>query len=233
MKDPKDCLDLDPRQLSTLCAVMAALRSEGGCPWDKKQTHESLKRYLLEETYEVIEAIDQEDTENLVEELGDLLFQIVFHAQIGEEDSAFSMGDVIQGINEKMIYRHPHVFGDLTPDEVDWDKLKAAEKHSASLTDELHRIPKDFPALMASEKIQKKLAKSGRRKTDEAFDLEQVRGAADALEGADEPEQKAEALQKMLAAAADLARLNHLQPELLLKEYNDRMIDEQELDANH
>ena len=128
MKDPKDCLDLDPRQLSTLCAVMAALRSEDGCPWDKKQTHESLKRYLLEETYEVIEAIDQKDTENLVEELGDLLFQIVFHAQIGEEDDAFSMADVIQGINEKMIYRHPHVFGDLTPDEVDWDKLKAAEK---------------------------------------------------------------------------------------------------------
>ena len=159
------------------------------------------------------------------------LITILYCSMGGVE--AVIWGDVIQGINEKMIYRHPHVFGDLTPDEVDWDKLKAAEKHSASLTDELHRIPKDFPALMASEKIQKKLANSGWRKTDEAFDLKQVRGAADALEGADKPEQQAEALQKMLAAAADLARLNHLQPELLLKEFNDRMIDEQEfLPAN-
>lgn len=233
MKNPKDCLDLDPRELSTLRAVMAALRSKDGCPWDKKQTHSSLKRYLLEETYEVIDAIDQQDTENLVEELGDLLFQIVFHVQIGEEDGDFTMADVIQGINTKMIYRHPHVFGDSTPDEVDWEKLKAKEKHSTSLADELHRIPKGFPALMASEKIQKKLARSGRRETDASFDLAQIRTAADTLETKEGQKEKAEALQKILAAAADLARLNGFQPELMLKEYNTQMIDGQELDANH
>jgi tetrapyrrole methylase family protein/MazG family protein len=160
MNDPKQCLKMDPRSFDTLLAVMAALRSPEGCPWDKKQTHESLKRYLLEETYEVIDAIDQNDRDNLVEELGDLLFQIVFHAQIGEEDGAFSTGDIIEGITTKMISRHPHVFGDLSPEEVDWEAQKSREKHTHGLAEELHRIPQSFTALMAAEKNTQENGKS-------------------------------------------------------------------------
>lgn len=118
-------------------ATIAALRSENGCPWDRKQTHESLKECLVEETGEVLEAIDKKDDANLCEELGDVLLQVVMHAQIAAEEGRFTIEDVINGVNEKMIRRHPHVFGDIKVSSVEegldlWEQIKQQEKEAKS-----------------------------------------------------------------------------------------------------
>ncbi|MBC6680079.1 MazG family protein [Zhenpiania hominis] len=118
-------------------ATIAALRSENGCPWDRKQTHESLKECLVEETGEVLEAIDKKDDANLCEELGDVLLQVVMHAQIAAEEGRFTIEDVINGVNEKMIRRHPHVFGDIKVSSVEegldlWEQIKQKEKEAKS-----------------------------------------------------------------------------------------------------
>ena len=118
-------------------ATIAALRSENGCPWDRKQTHESLKECLVEETGEVLEAIDKKDDANLCEELGDVLLQVVMHAQIAAEEGRFTIEDVINGVNEKMIRRHPHVFGDIKVSSVEegldlWEQIKQKEKEVKS-----------------------------------------------------------------------------------------------------
>ena len=118
-------------------ATIAALRSESGCPWDRKQTHESLKECLVEETGEVLEAIDKKDDANLCEELGDVLLQVVMHAQIAAEEGRFTIEDVINGVNEKMIRRHPHVFGDIKVSSVEegldlWEQIKQQEKEAKS-----------------------------------------------------------------------------------------------------
>jgi MazG family protein len=160
-----------------LLEIMNKLRSEDGCPWDKEQTHESLKRYLIEETYEVLEAIDENDDDKITEELGDVLLQIVFHAQVGKEEGFFNINDVIKRICNKMIIRHPHVFGTTNADTseevlVNWDKIKKKEQGLNSYTDELRHIPKNLPALMRAEKVQKKAAKVG-------FDWDKVECALD------------------------------------------------------
>lgn len=118
---------------SDLCEIIAQLRAPGGCPWDRKQTHETLKKCLVEETGEVLEAIDHKDDPNLCEELGDVLLQVVMHAQIAAEENRFNMEDVIQGVSEKMVRRHPHVFGDAKADTQEeslalWQEIKKAEK---------------------------------------------------------------------------------------------------------
>lgn len=149
-----------------LVDIMGILRSDNGCPWDKEQTHESLKKSLIEESYEVIEAIDEEDDEKLVEELGDVLLQVVFHAQLGKEEGYYNINDVISAICNKMINRHPHVFGDTeakTSEEVlnNWDKIKMKEQGLKNHTDELKHVPNNLPALMRADKIQRKAAKVG------------------------------------------------------------------------
>jgi len=160
-----------------LLEIMEKLRSENGCPWDKVQTHESLKKYLIEESYEVLEAIDEKDDDKITEELGDVLLQIVFHAQVGKEEGFFNINDVISGICNKMIIRHPHVFGTINVDTseevlVNWDKIKKKEQGLNSYTDELKHVPKNLPALMRAEKVQKKAAKVG-------FDWDKVECALD------------------------------------------------------
>ncbi|ACQ55073.1 nucleoside triphosphate pyrophosphohydrolase [Clostridium botulinum] len=149
-----------------LLDIMDKLRGEGGCPWDKEQTHVSLKKYLIEESYEVIEAIDNKDVDMLIEELGDVLLQVVFHSQIGKEDGFFEIKDVIQFICDKMINRHPHVFADLeinNSSEVleNWDKIKSKEQGTETYTDSIRHIAKTLPALMRADKVQKKAAKVG------------------------------------------------------------------------
>lgn len=146
---------------SRLREVIATLRGPEGCEWDKKQTHESLREYLLEEVYEVIDAIDDQDDEAIIEELGDVLLQVMLHSQIGEDDGYFTINDVIQGITNKMIHRHPHVFSDSTGHITQsWDELKQEEKGQRSLS-VLANIPKGLPALAKAFKIQKKAAKVG------------------------------------------------------------------------
>ncbi len=143
--------------------IIHTLRGENGCPWDKKQTHFTLKGHLLEEAYETIDAIEQQDMENLKEELGDLLLHIALHATIAEENGAFTMDDIIAGISEKMIFRHPHVFGDATATTAEdvsvlWEEQKKQEKDVQTISQAMQRIPKAMPALVFATKVQKKAA---------------------------------------------------------------------------
>ena len=152
--------------LKELMEVVRTLRSEQGCPWDKKQTHESLKPYLLEETYEVIEAINQCDIENLREELGDILLQVALHSVIAEEQKEFSIDEVVHEVSEKMIRRHPHVFG-LSDENsengvaVQWEEIKQKEHNETTIGESLKKISKAMPASMRATKIQKKVSKAG------------------------------------------------------------------------
>jgi MazG family protein len=150
-----------------LVEIMSRLRGENGCPWDREQTSESIKPYLVEETYEVLEAIDEQDPAKLREELGDLMLQIVFHAQMAEEAGTFKIADVLAGINDKLRRRHPHVFGDVkaeTSQEVlfNWEQIKKAERQKvngqASLLD---GVPRELPALLRAHRLQEKASRVG------------------------------------------------------------------------
>ncbi|RXI53150.1 nucleoside triphosphate pyrophosphohydrolase [Clostridium tetani] len=160
-----------------LLNIMDILRGDNGCPWDREQSHETLKRYLIEESYELIEAIDSKDEDMIIEELGDVLFQIVFHCQIAKEEGYFNINSVIATICNKMIDRHPHVFKDKIVNSSEqvldnWDKIKKKEKGFKTYTEELKHIAKTLPALMRAEKVQKKAAKVG-------FDWDKVEDALD------------------------------------------------------
>lgn len=161
------------RDFATLKEIIARLRGEGGCPWDQEQTHESLKRHLIEESYELLEAIDLQDDNLMIEELGDVLLQVMLHAQIGLDEGYFDIRDVIGSVSDKMIRRHPHVFGETTVDSSDdvvsnWQDIKAQEKPER--TSLLDGVTKGTPALMRAEDIQKKVAKVG-------FEWNDVEGA--------------------------------------------------------
>lgn len=152
-------------------AIMARLRAPGGCPWDRKQTHESLKPYLIEETYEALDTIDRQDFAKLKEELGDVLLQVLFHSQIGTESGTFTIDDVLEQLSDKLVRRHPHVFGDgatgqssLNSDQVvhRWEDIKRAERQRAGKPDSvLHDIPQALPALLRAYQTQVRAARVG------------------------------------------------------------------------
>ena len=153
-------------KIGDLIQIMKILRGENGCPWDREQTHTSIRNNLLEEAYETVDAIDRLDDKDMVEELGDLLLQIVFHCQIADERNAYDFDAVADGICKKLIYRHPHIFSNVianTSDEVlnNWDKLKNKEKNMSSVSDTLKAVPDAFPACVKAQKIQKRAAKAG------------------------------------------------------------------------
>lgn len=153
----------DPYTFEDLVTVVTLLRSEGGCPWDREQTHRSIRNDFIEETYEVIEAIDTEDPVLLREELGDVLLQVVFHARIEEEAGVFGMVEVSNDVCAKLIHRHPHVFGTLAVESTaevlkNWDAIKGEEKKRVTHTDKLRAIPPMYPALMRAQKVGKKAA---------------------------------------------------------------------------
>jgi tetrapyrrole methylase family protein/MazG family protein len=150
-----------------LVQIMARLRGENGCPWDREQTHASIKPYLLEETYEVLESIDENDPAKLEEELGDLALQVVFHAQMADEAGLFTIADVLRGINEKLRRRHPHIFGDVKADTAqevlfNWEQIKKLEREKAqghaSLLD---GVPRELPALLRAHRLQEKASRVG------------------------------------------------------------------------
>ena len=152
--------------IGDLLKIMELLRGENGCPWDREQDHHSIRKNFLEETYEVMEAIDLDDSELLKEELGDVLLQIVFHCQMESESSRFDFGNVCDGICKKLIVRHPHVFGDVTVENsgevlVNWDQIKRQTKGQNTTTETLKSVPAVLPALMRSGKVQHRAAKSG------------------------------------------------------------------------
>lgn len=153
-------------EFSDLVEIMKLLRGDNGCPWDREQTHKSIRRDLIEETYEVVEAIDAENPKMLCEELGDLLLQVVFHSQLSAEEQTFSINDVADGICKKLVLRHPHVFGDVAVKDstqvlANWDNIKKKEKGQTTASETLHSVPRVFPALMRSQKVQKRAAKTG------------------------------------------------------------------------
>jgi len=174
-----------------LLQVMRILRSEEGCMWDRQQDHHSIRRDFIEETYEVCEAIDNEDTELLKEELGDVLFQVVFHTTIEEEQGHFDMDDVIDGICKKMIYRHPHVFKDVQVNSTqdilnNWDDLKKTEKHQESVVDTMNSVARTLPALIRAEKVMKKAEKAGFEWNSVENALDKVQEELDEVRRADE-----------------------------------------------
>lgn len=158
MKNKDVLLTEEKHDFDSLVSIMDILRSDGGCPWDIEQTHHSIRKCLIEETYEVVEAIDSNDSKLLREELGDLLFQVMFHSRIESENSNFDIYDVIDDICSKMVYRHPHVFGTVeanTPDDVskNWDDLKKKEKNYNKVSDSLKKVPPSLPALLKAQKV--------------------------------------------------------------------------------
>ena len=161
--------------INDLLEIMRSLRAPGGCPWDAEQNHESIRKNLIEETYEVVEAIDKKDSGMLLEELGDLLMQVVFHAQMEEEKGVFNFDDVADGVCKKLIERHPHVFGEVEVSGVDdvldnWDAIKRREKGQKKGSEPMLSVPRELPALMRAAKIQQKASAVG-------FDWPDVSGA--------------------------------------------------------
>jgi tetrapyrrole methylase family protein/MazG family protein len=173
-------LQTDKKDIYDLIEIIETLRGESGCPWDREQTHESIKKGMIEESYEVMDAIDKGDENGIIEELGDVLLQVVFHCVLGKEEGRYDLGDVIEGICNKMIYRHPHVFGEdkLKNTEevlVKWDELKKIEKNLETTSDELKGVARALPALIRAKKVQSKASKVG-------FDWDSVEGAAEKVE---------------------------------------------------
>ncbi len=208
-----------------LLEIMERLRAEDGCPWDRAQTHESLKRYMIEETYESLEAIDSGKPEKMAEELGDLLLQVVFHAQLGREAGTFDIGDVLEAVNAKMIRRHPHVFGKetaATPAAVmeKWDAIKQREGKSKR---EMFHVPAGLPALLRAQKVQEKAARQG-------FDWDSAEGAWDKIteELAElreaSAEHRREELGDLLFAVVNLARFLDCDAEDALSAANDKFV---------
>jgi MazG family protein len=225
----------EPRALAALgrlLDVMARLRGPQGCPWDREQTHASLRPYALEEAYEVVDAIDRGDPTELAAELGDLLLQVVFHAQLAAEAGTFTMMDVAHGIVEKLERRHPHVFGDATVRDAaevsrNWQRIKDAEHAPTTVTDAVAAIPRALPALSRAEKTASRLARRGFDWPTDAAVVdkmeEEVRELRAALAAGDAPSAGRE-LGDLLLAAASLARRLDVSAELALAEATARLV---------
>jgi len=205
-----------------LLELMARLRKE--CPWDREQTHESLKKYLIEEAYEVLDAIDSGDDGKLREELGDLLLQPVFHARIAQERGAFDIYDVIDSLIKKLIERHPHVFGDADPDDVlkNWEKKKGEKRESV-----LEGIPRHLPALMRSQKLQDRASRVGFdfERIDQVFEKieEEIGELRESIEKG-EKENLEHEIGDILTAVVELARFLGVDAESALQKANERFI---------
>ena len=210
--------------IEDLLQIMRILRGKDGCPWDREQTHDSIRKNMIEETYEVVEAIDQKNSTMLCEELGDVLLQVVFHAQMEEEQNVFNFSDVCDGICHKLILRHPHIFGDVvakTSEQVlnNRDEIKKKEKGQNSASDTLRSVPAVLPALMRADKVQHRAAKTG-------FDYPDVEGALDDLKSEvvelaetiqnQSVESQQEELGDVLFSAVNVARKLHIDPEEML-----------------
>lgn len=243
------CLDLDhlasvyvpavPKSLerqfeySDLVKIMELLRSENGCPWDQEQTHDSLKHCLLEEAYEVIDAIEQDDLYGLEEELGDVLLQVVFHSVIANENGYFNNRDVISGICRKLITRHPHVFGDENVADsaevlLNWEQIKREEKSHETVTDSMKALPMAMPATMRASKVQKKAAQVG-------FDWDHIDGAIDKIREElteflevlkeENQEEMEKELGDILFAVINVCRFAKVNPELALGKTTEKFIN--------
>lgn len=210
--------------------LMKVLRSPDGCPWDREQTHESIRRNFIEEVCEAVEAIDEQSPEHLCEELGDVLMQVLFHAGIEEDRGGFTIDDVCDTACKKLILRHPHVFGDTVvsgSEDVlkNWDDIKRKEKNQKTVTESMDAVARTLPALWRAEKVQKKAAKVG-------FDWPDITGALDKLaeeltelsDAVCDGQNIEEELGDVLFSAVNIARFAHVDPETALNKTNDKFI---------
>jgi MazG family protein len=213
-----------------LVAIMAQLRAPGGCPWDREQNFDTIKPYTIEETYEVLDAIDQRDYAGLCEELGDFMLQAVFYAQMASEEGRFSIADSLDAINKKLVRRHPHVFGDgdaKTPDQVlkRWDEIKLDEKRDKGIEPKgkLDGVPRALPALMEAHLISKKAAKAGFEWPNIDGVLDKVREETEELSQAREsgsPEEIEGEMGDLLFTLVNVARWMKIDPEQALRKTN-------------
>ena len=219
--------------VDNLLRIVKLLRGPDGCPWDKKQTHHSIRQHVIEEAYEVVDAIDNDDVDNLVEELGDLLLQVVFHAELGSEEGYFNFSDVVTDVCKKMYFRHPHVFGDVKADDAEealtsWENSKLKEKNLTTYTDNLKNVPKALSTLSRSYKIQKRAAEVG-------FDWSDAWGAVlkikeELLEFIEEYnnhniENMEEEFGDLLFALVNFARFEKINPDIALNKTINKFID--------
>lgn len=215
-----------------LLEIMRLLRTPEGCPWDREQTHQSIKKNLIEETYELVEAINRDDPAMMREELGDVLMQVVFHSCMAEEASRFDFGDVVDEVCKKLIVRHPHVFGQVTVSGTadvlnNWDAIKRQTKGQKTSSQAMDSVPREFPALMRAQKIQGKAAKSGfefenlrdalRKLPEEYAELEERVGCGD-LDGA------AEELGDLIFSAVNVSRFLKVDAEEVLTAATDKFV---------
>ena len=222
----------DRYTVDDLLEIMALLRSPGGCPWDREQTHESILTDFLEETHEALEAIRQQDTDGLKEELGDVLLQVVFHSRIEEEQGTFAFADVVDGICKKLIVRHPHVFGEITVDGTgqvleNWDAIKRQTKGGKTQAELLEGVPRSLPALMRAAKVQNRAKRVG-------FDWPDISGALEALDSETAEFKEAlasqdaaaveEELGDLLFSAVNVSRFLHADAEQALTASTDKFI---------
>lgn len=240
------------RDIQALLQIMASLRAPDGCPWDRKQTHASILNCLVEEAYEFVDAVENQDAPNMKEELGDLLLQVVFHSQMADEAGTFTFPDVVESISEKLVRRHPHVFADSTVDTAEgvqkqWDEIKKQEKATqggradaavALPEGPLGTVPKHLPALLKAEKIQKRASLQGFDWPDWRGPLAKVAEEMDELkteaetavvpsspEAAAREERLEEEFGDLLFAAVNLGRALKLDPERALARANRKFLD--------
>lgn len=213
-----------------LVEIMRILRSEDGCPWDREQTHESIRKNFIEETYEAIEAINKQDSHLLCEELGDVLMQVVFHAQMEAEKQVFDFSDVADGVCKKLIERHPHVFGEVevrSSDEVlrNWEQIKSASKSRKTVADKMQSVPRELPALMRADKIQRQAAKVGfdwDALSDAAKKISEEEAELSAAIAANDRANIVEELGDLLFAVVNVARKLDIDPEEALTQATDK-----------
>ncbi len=231
-RDEKLQLILEKKEydVADLVRIVELLRLPGGCPWDREQTHQSIRNDLIEETYEVIEAIDNGDTALLREELGDVLLQIAMHARMEEEQGGFTLQDVANDICKKMIHRHPHVFGDVKAETTgqvlaNWETIKSEEKSRETVTDKLRAIPRQYPALMRAAKVGKKAAALDFPDAASVFDKvgEELAEVREAMLTKDD-DALAEEVGDLLLSVASLARKLNVEPERALTRATDKFI---------
>lgn len=229
-----DALTIEPMSLteskrfdfSDLEQIMHRLRADDGCEWDRAQTHESIRINLIEEAYELVEAIDMKNAEMIKEECGDILMQAVFHAEIAQKNGEFDYTDMISGLCRKLIDRHTHIFGANHADNADealvfWEEAKKKEKHYTSASDEMNRIPKNLPSLLYAEKLQKKAKKVGFDWDDVSCAYDKVAEETQELKAAS-PEHRSEEAGDLLFAVVNVLRFYKIDPEMALHEANQK-----------
>lgn len=214
-----------------LLDIVKKLRGEGGCPWDIEQTHQSIKKNLIEEGYELIEAIDSENFEKIADESGDVLLQVVFHAQIGAENGEYYIDDVTDAICRKLIHRHPHVFGDADLKDSEavlntWNQIKRDDRGQKTVADDMDGVSKYLPALMRADKIQSKAGKSGYVFNEPAVSADSIFDMISVISGCSDTASAEKYIGKMLFELVSVSRAMGVDPEIALGKHLDSFIKE-------